>query len=881
MGEVCPFWGATPLLYYILLFTMKRLLLSTLYICLNALYIYSVPACPLQWEIVQKDYSKLRVSLIGDEHCHFFVTHDGMPIGSAEDGSYYYLTIKGEHLVLSDVLAHEQLLRDADEKKYVQEYVCKVKDDLASIWNKRLVSQNYRRSRRRSLTSPEENSAMYQGHKKGLVILVNFSNLEMSFPDANERFSRMFNSVGYSENNAVGSVHDYFYDQSYGAFNLTFDVIGPVTVSNSYGYYGANNVNGSDKRPNEMVVEACKLVDKDVNFADYDWDGDGQVDQVFIVYAGYGESNGAPGNTIWPHESQLSYREDSPLILDNVTIDTYACTCELIGTSGTRQCGIGTACHEFSHCLGLPDFYDTGYNGGFGMNCWDLMSSGSHCGPTGNGEVPTGYTAYERHFLGWLDYVELSEPSVVTGMQSIAEAPVAYVVYNDGNRDEYFLLENRQCQKWFSYVKTYTGSHGLLISHVDYDEAAWNRNHVNTSAKHQRMTIVPADMSYGKSYTSEGKTYFSVDEQELKGDLFPGLLNITEMTDASHYASGGKLFNLNADGSYYLNKPITNIKESDGLVSFYFMGGIYVPIPELLPVSDVNDHSFTVHWTPVASATHYDIELSEGITQEPPDRTIIISESLYRFKTDNDTPDGFSDLGETLDSYMQNAGWTGRKIFTSQYGLKLGTTSIDGILISPAMTSSNGNLTVRFSGRSLSSNGTRVQFSILNMANQEIMHRECDLSPQFAMNVVSFDNLPETNIKVKMTSDDRLYIANIVFYDGYYQENDFDSYMGITPSFGKSKMIENISGNSYIFNDLPSQKYKYRVRAAINQAVSRWSDYQYVELNDVNGITDSFLSLPTTSYFSINGKSFLNERMLKRDIYIVRNKDGVKKFIKK
>ena len=355
-------------------------------------------------------------------------------------------------------------------------------------------------------------SQILKGEKKGLVILVNFANKIMSMSNANEVFDAMFNEIGYDRNDAVGSVHDYFYDQSYGQFNLTFDVVGPVTVSNNYGYYGSNgtSLNGGDIKADEMIVEACKLADEQINFADYDWDGDGEVEQVYVIYAGYGEASGGPKNTIWPHESHLEYQESGVLTLDGVTINTYACSCELTGGSGTTLNGIGTACHEFSHCLGLPDLYDTGYSGGFGMSYWDIMSSGSHCGPNGHGEVPTGYSAYERQFAGWLELKELDSPCVINDMPSISEEPIAYAIYNDNHRDEYFLLENRQNVKWFSYTGTYEDCHGLLVTHVDYSETAWKNNKVNSSTKHQRMTIIPADMSYGSTYTSEGGTYYAL-----------------------------------------------------------------------------------------------------------------------------------------------------------------------------------------------------------------------------------------------------------------------------------------------------------------------------------------------------------------------------------
>lgn len=530
---------------------------------------------------MQGDSTSLSIVLIGDEYCHYFATSDGLPVEKDAYGTYCYLVVTdADTLALSAVVAHEPSMRSDEEEMFVSDNAPAVATFLSSMREEQLTAANSRRmqrSPRRVFGEPTH----YTGNKKGLVILVNYTDVNMSYSDANARFNAMFNTEGYSENSAVGSVHDYFYDQSYGQFNLTFDVVGPVTVSKNMSYYGGNNTYGNDKRPNEMVAEACKLVDKKVNFSNYDWDGDGEVDQVFVIYAGYGESNGADGATIWPHESHLSNRSDEELVLDNVKIDTYACTCELRGSSGKTLNGMGTACHEFSHCLGLPDFYDTGYSGGFGLSYWDLMSSGSHSGPTGNGEVPTGYSAYERYFAGWLDFTELTSPCVVSGMKSIGDAPIAYTIYNDNNRNEYFILENRQDKKWYSYVGKYTGCHGLLITHVDYDQQAWKSNKVNTSASHQRFTIVPADKSYGVKYKSGGKTYIQVDEDQLKGDPFPGISECTVFSDNSHTYSGGKLFNANSDGTYALNKPLTDISEDQGLISFNFMDEVFMSVEEM------------------------------------------------------------------------------------------------------------------------------------------------------------------------------------------------------------------------------------------------------------------------------------------------------------
>ena len=124
--------------------------------------------------------------------------------------------------------------------------------------------------------------------------------------------------------------------------------------------------------------------------------------------------------------------------------------------------GIGTICHEFTHCLGLPDIYDTAYGGGYGMGYWDLMNSGSY---NSNGYIPAGFTSYEKMYCGWSQPIELKNDTVITGMKPLSEGGESYIIYNDANRNEYYLLENRQKTGWDAGIP----GNGLLVIHVDYD----------------------------------------------------------------------------------------------------------------------------------------------------------------------------------------------------------------------------------------------------------------------------------------------------------------------------------------------------------------------------------------------------------------------------
>lgn len=404
----------------------------------------------------------------------------------------------------------------------------------------------------------------YKGVKKGLVVLVDFKNKKFADGHDLEYYKNVINGKDFSdeEEGYVGSVRDYFLAQSNGQFELDFDVVGPVTMSKNYGYYGNDGAYQKDEKVYEMIKEACDGIQDKVNLKDYDWDGDGEADQVFFLYAGLGQASGGSPGTIWPHESELRYWPCGVLSYSTGKINTYACANELQpetqGSSRYISAGIGTICHEFSHCLGFADMYDTTGSGGYGMSVFDVMDQGSY---NGNGFVPCNYTAFERIYAGWVEAIELESPATVKDMKSVSDYGRPFIMYNYKNTNEYFLMENRQNTGW---DKGLYGSNGLLIVHVNYVPSRWANNSVNSSAeKIQCCTVVNAD-------GSRENTQYS-----LQGDLYPyevkGVTMNDEFTDESEPAA--KLYTKNSDNSYALGIPITQIKRSKGSVSFLVCGG--------------------------------------------------------------------------------------------------------------------------------------------------------------------------------------------------------------------------------------------------------------------------------------------------------------------
>lgn len=486
--------------------------LHFLTLALTATTITTAWAMPVQrgWFTVRStDGQEIRVQQKGDEHGHW----------------------------LEDAQGHVfQITPDGATRLTATQF-----DELQETRLALLQSNNKRRANR--IASPAKSRTLKAGDaertstpRRGLVILVNFADHSFLYPK--QTLWNQFNQKGFSLEGHIGSVQDYFADQSYGQFDIEFDVVGPYTLSKERSYYGSNfpagDYMGEDMHAGEMVIEACHLADPDVDFSIYDWDGDHEAEQVLVVYAGGGEHLiGASSNLIFPKEWNLSnnktyFGDGSGIqILDDTEVNTYAVICELNNADDAEGLnGIGTFCHEFAHCLGLPDFYDTSNSGGVGMGHWDLLDYGSYNGPLQCGEVPCPFTAYERAFCGWLEPTPLTTDQDVTGMPCLQDQPVAYKVTNPDNANQYYLLEYRQPRRWDAYTGG-IDAHGIFISSVDYDKSAWDKNIVNCTPKRQRMTYLPADGTHDASHSSSH-------QYDIAGDLFPGTTFTTSVSLYDH-----------------------------------------------------------------------------------------------------------------------------------------------------------------------------------------------------------------------------------------------------------------------------------------------------------------------------------------------------------
>ena len=801
---------------------------------------FAVPAKRVKRQVQQPDGSVLTVMLRGDENFHYTSTEDGQPLVQRADGAYCYATLDSNgKLTASAQVAHDVESRGAAELSFLNYYTAE-SQKVRSLGMERAKQRNARRMARLANRGVVDASGKpvrrvmagatggegigVTGKRKGLVILVNFKDKKMQSKHTQAEWNDYFNKVGYNKYGNNGSVHDYFYAQSYGKLDLEFDVIGPVTVSKNMASYGANDAQGNDIDPAGMIKEACELAyaKEKMDMSQYDWDGDGAVDQVYVIYAGYGEAAGGEANTIWPHEWDIQGGGYS-LVLGGQRIRTYACSSELNGGNGTDISGIGTACHEFSHCMGIPDFYDTAGGGCFGMDAWDLMDYGSY---GGDGYEPTGYNTYEKWVSGWIEPTILTEPCYIKNMKPLSDAPEACVVFNEANKNEYYIFENRQLKG----TDVALPNHGMLVIHVDYDQKVWFDNEVNNTSNHQRFTVVPAD----NKLTSETVT----------GDTYPGTTKSTELTDTSKPAA--TLFNANSDGRKFLGKPVTEITEKDGLISFTFMGGVNLdaPQPKLMNMTET---SFTGGWNAVDGAESYTVELREKSNQPSVDEAVKLSEDLSKWGKKL-AVDGTNDISSNLDSKMQNKGWTGDKVFECPGCAKIGTAKKQGNLTSPLITdNSSASVTVRLSASAYGKDVTDITVSLLD--NDDATIAEQTIKMDGTMATIVLDNADMKDYKVMVQPKERGYLFFVGIYDGDYSAEDFQS-MNVAPKTAMKAAAQRFTGiktTSYKFDKLTAGiTYQWRVCAVAGDAMSKWSAWQTADLatwSGISGVTENLTQL--------------------------------------
>ena len=546
---------------------MKKFFILAVLLCCIVSAV-AMPAKPGLRTIKQSDGTTLTVQAVGNAFNHAILTTDGLTVARGADGDFYYTSsLSG----LTTVRAHDENLRSASEAAFVATQRANL------VMSNRSLKLQPKRGRSKFGVGGSNADADVPsiGQRHIPIILVEFQD---------KKFSNTREDIIDAMLTGDESVGQYFRDQSNGLYEPDFDVFGIYTLSQNRQYYGGNNAVGNDKNLGAMVTEACQMAAADnVSFKSYDTNNDNYCDVVIIIFAGVGEAQATLTcpESIWPCYWDLNSTASNsqggngafiPSDGDPL-INNFAVFNELHGEDDNVSTidGIGTFAHEFSHSLGLPDFYDTGNGGHYGMGFWDLMDMGCY---NNEGFTPIGYSAYEKVFMGWIEYVTPMPGTHYTlpvFNQKNAATDKALCIVSDLNENEYFIVENRRKQGWDRYIP----GEGIMITHVTYKQDRWLDNTPNNE-NIQLMTMMNADNTW--SHDNEGT------------DLWPQG-NKREFTDSSIPAA---ILNMKSNGAItgtagYLGKPVTEmVINQDGTASFWYMKDAEVNPAILVPSDNID-----------------------------------------------------------------------------------------------------------------------------------------------------------------------------------------------------------------------------------------------------------------------------------------------------
>ena len=486
---------------------MKRYLVSALLLTL-AITINAVPARREWRQVTLADGSQTTLRQVGDEFYHYWETTDGRMAERQADGSF---------VISGNVPTRQQIAARRAASPLMK--------------GRKVGSVNL---------AP-----------RGLLILVNFKDSAFRAENNQKSMDSLMNYTGYKYNGATGCAAEYFRAQSNNQYQPVFDVVGPVTLPQNMAYYGGNksSTEGTDSNPAQMIVDACKAVDSQVDFTRYDNDNDGTIDFVYVLYAGFGEADGGGENTVWPHNWYVYTGAGISQKLDGKTLDNYACSGELDGYTDMR-CPIGTLCHEFGHVIGLPDYYDAdgaknGSTQDLTPNEWSIMDYGCY---NNGGNTPSNYSIYDKGFMGWTSVQELHK-NAQANMTLTTDYNSGYKI--PGSNGVNYFIENRQLQGWDRGLY----AHGMLVWRVQYDASSWYSNEVNNNPNNVRYTLIPADG--GKKV---GWCYYYDEEQEQ--------YITTHESPGAPYPMGGR-DNITLGDGFVLSY----IQETNGVITFKLNGG--------------------------------------------------------------------------------------------------------------------------------------------------------------------------------------------------------------------------------------------------------------------------------------------------------------------
>ena len=539
---------------------------------LTAVSTWAAPALRGSFTVRQPDGSFLTIEQFGDEHHHWTSTSDGTLVIN-KGGAYYVAAIDDTgRLLATDLLAHDTQERDNKEQQLIAAQASRIA----------LFHQQRNEALRRAMTISSTGGYLpHKGTTRVLTILAAFQDSTFTINEPVQAYEQYLNGdiqtdLGNKNHYNLTSVKHYFEICSNGHFSPQFDIVGPITLPHELAYYGGTGSQGRDDKFYEFCKDAVSQA-KDMvpDWTVYDNDGDGNVEMVCIIFAGYGQNQGGGEETIW---AKASYQNIG--VGNGHRINFFNCIPEHFYPSYKDYInGTGVFIHEMSHCMGLPDLYQTSNNflNNQGMESWDVMDYGCY---NRNGFAPAAYTAWEQEVMGWKEMETVTASQHISGLLPLVEGGTAYKIANAADENEYMVIECVMKRG----LNLYANGSGLLVYHVAYPSSKVNMNDTpNNELGHSRVAVVPASgLLLNNGLCGTDKEYTQAEWKASMGSaVFPGTENVTNLTNEMNLPN--YFFYDGSQATKPVGASLHHITEDDEGVSFDLTIGGEDAIHPLLP----------------------------------------------------------------------------------------------------------------------------------------------------------------------------------------------------------------------------------------------------------------------------------------------------------